>query len=139
MHKRLSLLWALAVVGAALCLPSSSFAGGSGFDQIVIYNNCNGANPRLRVKNVAEGSTTANRLTNETWVEKKSGQGGPWSKIYTWDVAKYKYTINGDTHWLTSWRTWQGDQHNWYRIGFRARAWHNKTLLSSVVLYSVRC
>ena len=62
-----------------------------------------------------------------------------WNKDYTWATAKYTFATNGDKHWLTSWRTWTGDRRNWYRIGFRARAWHNSTLLSSEVVYSRKC
>lgn len=138
MRKRLLLLLTLAVSVAALALPGTA-AAATGYEYRVRYNYCTGADPNFKVKNIAYGSTNANKLTNESWVERRPGGSQTWSKIYTWPTAKYKFAIDGDKHWLTSWRTWSGDQSNWYRIVFRLRAWHNTTLLSSVVLHSVKC
>ena len=138
MGKRLSLVSMLLVIGAALALPAST-AAASGYEAKVIYNYCTGADPHFKVRNTAYGATDANKLTTETWVERRPGGSSTWTKIYSWAAAKYKFATNGDKHWLTSWRTWTGDQRNWYRIGFRARAWHNSTLLSSEVVYSRKC
>jgi hypothetical protein len=139
MRKRLALLWTLIVVGAALVLPATTAAASGDYQYTIKYNYCDGADPHFKVKNVALGSTDANKLTNETWVERRPAGSSTWTKVYTWDIAKYMYEIDGRKHWLTSWRTWQGDQHNWYRIGFRVRAWHNSTLLASQIVYSVKC
>lgn len=138
MHRRLSLLLTLAFVGAGLAMPGTA-AAVDGYQYRVIYNYCDGVDPHFKVKNVAYGSTNANKLTNASWVERRPAGSANWSKIYSWPVAKYKFEINGDKHWLTSWRTWNGDQSYWYRIAFRLRAWHNTTLLASEVLYSVKC
>ena len=137
MRKRFALLWMLVVLGAALALPATT-AAVEGFRHKVVYNYCDGADPRLKVKNIAEGWTNANKLTNETWVERRPANGS-WTRIYTWPLARYKFEIDGSRHWLTSWRTWNGDQTYWYRIGFRVRAWHNQNLLASAVIYSVKC
>ena len=139
MRKRLSLLSALlALVAAAVGMPGS-VAAADGYEYTVRYNYCTGADPHFKVKNIAFGSTSANKLTNESWVERRPRGSASWSRIYSWPIAKYKFEINGDRHWLTSWRTWEGDEANWYRIGFRLRAWHNHTLLSSEVVYSRKC
>jgi hypothetical protein len=139
MRKRLSLIWVLAVLGAAMALPAST-AAANGHDYQVVYNRCNGANPEFKVKNIARGWSNANKLTNESWVEKKpGGRGQTWSKVYTWDKAQYKFKKNGDKHWLTSWRTWTGNRYNWFRIGFRLRAWNGTHLIDSVTLYSKKC
>jgi hypothetical protein len=138
MHMRLTFLSVLLVVGAVVAFPASA-AAADNFSYKVVYNYCHGADPHFKVKNIAAGASNANKLTTETWVEKRPGGSHTWSKIYSWDVARYKFRINGDKHWLTSWRTWNGDRFNWYRIGFRIRAWHNTTLLSSEVLYSRKC
>ena len=138
MRKRLTMLATLALAGAFLALPSSA-AAATDYESVIRYNYCDGVDPRFKVKNIAYGATEANKLTNESWVERRPGGSSTWTKVYTWPKAKYKFAINGDRHWLTSWRTWEGDQSNWYRIGFRVRAWHNSTLLSSEVVYSVKC
>ncbi len=138
MRKHFSLLLTMTVVAAALAMPASA-AAAVGFEAKVKYNYCSGADPQFKVKNIAYGSTSANKLTNESWAERRPAGSQTWTKIYTWATAKYKFAINGDKHWLTSWRTWSGDQSYWYRIAFRLRAWHNTTLLNSEVLYSVKC
>jgi len=137
MRKRLSLLWALAVLAAAMALPASTVAA-DGNTYKVLYNYCAGANPMFKVKNIARGWSAANKLTNESWVEKKP-PGGTWATVYTWDVSQYKFETNGDKHWLTSWRTWEGNRYNWFRIVFRLRAWNGNNMLSSVTIYSRKC
>jgi hypothetical protein len=136
---RRAVLFLIIAAGLALLGPAPA-AAGEGFEYKVVYNFCDGADPKFKVRNIADGFTNANKLTNETWIESKPGGAGQqWSKIYTFDLARYKFRINGDKHWLTSWRTWDGDRFHWYRIGFRIRAWHNTTLLSSTTLYSKKC
>ncbi len=138
MRKRVWLLLTMTVVVAALAMPASA-AAATGYEYQVKYNYCQGADPHFKVRNNASGSTNANKLTNESWVERRPAGSTTWSMIYSWPIAKYKFAINGDKHWLTSWRTWDGDQSNWYRIVFRVRAWHSSTLLSSEVVYSRKC
>ncbi len=132
------MLGTLALVGAFLALPTTA-AAATGYEYQVKYNYCAGADPHFKVKNIAYGSTDTNKLTNESWIERRPAGSQTWSKHYTYPTAKYKFAINGDKHWLTSWRAWDGDQSNWYRIVFRLRAWHDSTLLSSQELYSVKC
>jgi hypothetical protein len=140
MGKRAVLLSTVIVTLAGLFVAPVGVAGADGFVSKVVYNYCKGADPHFKVKNVAQGYTNANKLTNETWVEERpGGRNQTWKKVYTWDLATYKFEVNGDKHWLTSWRTWNGNRTHWYRIGFRVRAWHNKTLLSSEILHSVKC
>src|SRR5688572_7759357 len=127
MRKRLSLFWVLTVVAAAMALPAST-AAANGNDYKVIYNYCSGADPMFKVKNIARGWSNANKLTNESWVEKRPGTGGSWVRHDTFDIAQYKFEADGDKHWLTSWRTWDGDRYNWYRIGFRLRAWNGNNM-----------
>ena len=135
--SRIVLVAALLVAAATMSMPASA-AAAEGFRHRVIYNYCRGADPHFKVKNIAQGWTHANKLTNETWVERRPADGS-WKTIHVWQMAKYKFEINSDKHWLTSWRTWQGDNSHWYRIGFRLRAWHNGNLLSSTVVYSKKC
>lgn len=121
----------------ALMFPASA-AAAEGFDYKVKYNYCQGVDPHFKVTNIAAGWTNANKLTIETWVERRPANGS-WKIIYSWDKAKYTFAVNGDKHWLTSWRRWDGDHDFWYRIGFRLRAWHNSKLLSSTTVYSHKC
>lgn len=137
MGRRLVLVLTFAVSAAALLFPSS-VAAAEGFSHQIKYNFCQGLDPHFKVKNTAAGWTTANKLTIESWVERRPSRGD-WKIIFAWNKAKYEFNINGDKHWLTSWRTWDGDRDFWYRIGFRLRAWHNANLLSSTTVYSVKC
>lgn len=137
MARRVALLSVFIVSAAAVLFPSS-VAAVEGFDHVVKYNFCQGVDPHFKVTNRAAGWTNANKLTNETWVERRTANGS-WKVIFMWDRAKYKFAVNGDKHWLTSWRTWDGDREFWYRIGFRLRAWHNSNLLSSITVYSKKC
>ena len=137
MRTRLTLISTLIVLGVALALPASTAAAGTGFGYQVKYNYCDGATVRMKVKNIADGSANANKLTIDTWAQRKSN--GTWKTIHRWDRAKYKYEIDGTRHWLTSWRSWQGTTSHRYRLVFRLRAWHNSTVLASVTLRSVKC
>ena len=137
MRRRLMLALALAVSAAALLFPSSA-AAVEGFDHEVKYNFCRGVDPHFKVTNKAAGWTNANKLTIESWVERRPDSGS-WKIVFSWDTVRYKFAIDGDKHWLTSWRTWDGDRDFWYRIGFRLRAWHNSNLLSSTTVHSVKC
>ena len=137
MGRRVVFVSTLIVAAAGLFMPAG-VAAVQGFDHKVVYNYCRGVDPHFKVKNIAAGWTNANRLTNETWVERRPA-GGSWKIIYAWPKAKYSFSANGDKHWLTSWRRWDGDHDHWYRIGFRLRAWHNSRLISSTTVYSVKC
>jgi hypothetical protein len=137
MGRRSTLVVVLVVSAAALLFPAS-VAAAEGFDYDVKYNFCRGVDPHFKVTNRAAGWTNANKLTIETWVERRTASGS-WRIVHTWNKAKYTFAANGDKHWLTSWRTWDGDRDFWYRIGFRLRAWHNASLLSSTTVYSVKC
>ena len=137
MRKRLSLLLVLVVLAIGMALPASTLAA-EGTTYKIVHNYCSGANPMFKVKNIARGWSPANKLTNESWVEKRP-PGGSWARVYTWDVSQYKFEANGDKHWLTSWRTWKGNRYQWFRIGFRLRAWNGDNMLSSVTIYSRKC
>jgi hypothetical protein len=137
MRIRFALLCTLAVLGAALALPASSLAGDSGYKYKVVYDYCDGKTVKTKVKNIAEGSTPANKLTIESWAQKRVD--GSWRTVYTWERAKYRFTANGERHWLTSWRTWHGTAGNKYRLLFRLRAWNDGQMLASVVVPSVTC
>lgn len=139
MRRRFALLSTLVVLGVALTMPATALAAGVGYEYVVKYNYCRGADPHFKVKHIAYGFTNTNKLTNESWVERRPGGSKTWTKIYTWATARYKFAINGDKHWLTSWRRYNGSNDAWYRIAFRLRAWHNRTLLAEEVLYSVKC
>ena len=65
MRKRLSLIWTLIILGAALSLPATT-AAASGYTYKVLYNYCDGNEVNLRMRNSAAGWTPANRLTIES-------------------------------------------------------------------------
>jgi hypothetical protein len=141
MRSRQALIWILAVVGAALALPPTTLAGrpDTAYSFKIIYNYCDGTTVHFKVKNIVEGSSDANKLTIDSWAQRASQKSGPWTKVYQWDRASYKFDIDGTKHWLTSWRSYNGNNSYWFQIVFRLRAWHNKTLFASVDVPSVKC
>ena len=138
MRRRLALIWTLVVVAAALSLPASTMAG-SGYSYKKIYSYCDHATVHFKVKNIAEGFTDANKLTIDSWAQKAPTKNGPWTKIYSWERAKYTFAIDGQKHWLISWRSYNGNNTAWFQIVFRLRAWHNRTLFASVDVGSAKC
>jgi hypothetical protein len=139
MRRRLALVWTFAVLGAALSLPAATFAGGTGYSYKKIYNYCDGTTVHLKIKNIAEGFTDANKLTIDSWAQKAPTKNGPWTKIYSWSQAKYTFDIDGQKHWLTSWRSYNGNNTAWFQIVFRLRAWHNRTQFATVDVGSAKC
>ena len=139
MRKRLALIWTLAVVGAALALPATTVGGNTGYSYRTVYNYCEGAQVNIKVKNIAEGFTEANKLTIDSWAQRAPAKSGPWTTVYRWDRASYKFEADGQKHWLTSWRSYNGNNQAWWRVVMRLRAWHNKTQLASVDVFSVKC
>ena len=140
MRRRMAVIWTLLVIGAALAAPATAAAGtATGFGYKVIYNYCQGTTVHFKVKNIAEGATEANKLTIESWARRAPRKTGPWSVVYIWNKAKYKYEIDGNKHWLTSWRSYHGNNSYWFQIVFRVRAWHNRTMLASVEVPSKMC
>ena len=140
MRRRLAFVWTFAVVCAGLSLPATTLAGqGTGYSYKTIYSYCQGTTVQFKVKNIAEGFTDANKLTIDSWAQKAPSKSGPWTKIYTWDRAKYTYEIDGQKHWLTSWRSYHGNNTAWFQVVFRLRAWHNRTMLASVDVGSAKC
>ena len=61
MRKRLTMLATLVLAGAFLGLPTTA-AAAEGYEYQVRYNHCDGADPRIKVKNIAYGNTNANKL-----------------------------------------------------------------------------
>jgi hypothetical protein len=138
----------LAVLGAALALPASTAAAGgyvsaghrnasTGYKYRVMYSYCSGSTVNFKVRNIAKGYTPANKLTIDSWAQRR--KGGRWQTVYTWARAKYTFPVNGYTHKLTSYRSYIGNDTYLFRIVFRLRAWHNKKVLATTTLHSVKC
>jgi hypothetical protein len=126
------------VVAAALIAPAAApAAAASGYSYKTVYNYCSGLQVRLKMKNIAAGYTPANKLTIESWAQRRVS--GKWQTVYTWNKAVYKYAWNGKSHTLTAWRSYNANNSYWFRIVFRLRAWHNRTLLASSTFKSVKC
>lgn len=141
MRRRMALIWTLTVIGATLSLPATTVAGTmeTPYNYKIVYNYCDGTTVHFKVKNIVEGSSDANRLTIDSWAQRASQKSGPWTKVYQWDRANYKFEIDGNKHWLTSWRSYVGNNSYWFQVVFRLRAWHNKTMFASVDVSSVKC
>jgi len=136
MRRRFALLWTAMVLGAALMLPAS-VAAASGYTYKTVYNYCNGNQVNLKMKNKAAGWTPANRLTIESWAQRKLAGG--WQTVYIWNDAVYNFNWNGSGHTLTAWRSYNGNNSYFFRILFRLRAWQGNNLLASSTFKSVKC
>ena len=136
MRKRFALLFTPVVVALALMLPASTAASG-GFSVKTVYNYCNGNQVNLKMKAIAQGYTSTNRLTMESWAQRKVAHG--WQTVYTWNPVSYSFANNGVKHILTSWRSYNGNSSYYFRLLFRLRAWHNGSLLASSTFKSVKC
>ena len=137
MRKRFALLWTLIVLGAALALPASTAAGGSGYTYRVLWNYCDGYQVNIKVKNIAAGWTPADGLTIESKAQRLTASG--WQTVYTWPRADYAFNANGDKHWLTVTRWYNGNANYYFRIWLRLRAWDGDFILASQKLKSVKC
>jgi hypothetical protein len=137
MRRKLVMLVVPLVVAASLLITPATTIAASGYTYKTVYNYCSGLQVRLKMKNTAAGFTSANKLTIESWAQRRIH--GRWQTVYTWNKAVYKYAWNGKSHTLTTWRSYNGNNSYWFRIVFRLRAWHNRTLLASSSFKSVRC
>lgn len=140
MRKRFALIWAMVVLGAALTLPATTAAGGSGYTYKIIQNYCygyNGNSVYFKAKQTAAGWTNANYLTIDSWAQRLIN--GRWQSVYTWNQSWYSYNWNGSSHWLKLWRSYDGNGLYWFRIVFKLRVWQNNTLLATKTIHSVKC
>ncbi len=136
MRKRLSLIWTLIILGAALSLPATT-AAASGYTYKVLYNYCDGNEVNLRMRNSAAGWTPANRLTIEAWAQRKLATG--WQTVYTFDTKAHNFQPNGAKHSLTVWWSYIGNNYYYFRLVFRLRVWDDSDLLVSTTYRSVKC
>ena len=137
--RRLSrLLFIPLVLTAALALPAST-AATAGYTNVVINNYCDDASAVLKMKTKAAGYTPANRLTIESWVQRKFPSG--WRSIHAWPIKAVNFAANGDNHSLTLSRTHTLPDKVFYyhRIKFRLRAWHGTELLASSKFIGHKC
>ena len=137
MRRRFAMLWTMAVLGAALALPATTAAGGSGYSYKVPYNYCNGYQVNMKVKAIAAGWTSADGITIESKAQRKTGSG--WQTVYTWNRADYAFFTNGSKHSLTAWRSYNGNSSYYFRLWFRLRVWDGNYILAQKVLTSVKC
>ena len=103
MRKRFALLSTLVVLAAALALPASTLAA-SGYTSKTVYNYCNGYQVNLKMKAIAAGWTNANKLSIDSWAQRKNGG---WQTVYQWNRVNYSFAITGAKHTLTAWRKLQ--------------------------------
>jgi hypothetical protein len=136
MRKRLALLFAPVVIVTALIMPAATSAA-TAYPVKTIYNYCDGNTVHLKMRITARGYTNANKLTIDSWAQRKVSTG--WQTVYEWKRAVYTFEINGDRHSLTSSRSYHGTATHDFRIVFRLRALHNRNVLFSTVFRSVAC
>ena len=135
MKKRLALIWTPLVLVLALMLPATVAA--SGYHSKTIYNYCYGNQVNLKMRAIAAGNTNANKITIESWAQRKVGRH--WQTVYRWNKAVYKFYVTGNKHTLTSYRSYNGNNSYFFRIVFRLRVWHGRHLLAGGSFHSVRC
>jgi hypothetical protein len=123
-------------LGMALTL-ATPVAGATDYPVRVVHNYCDGNTVHLKMRITARGYTNANKLTIDSWAQRRVS--GEWQTVYNWQRAVYKFTINGDLHSLTSTRSYHGTRSHDFRIVFLLRAWHNQRVLFSTKVRSVAC
>ena len=146
MRRRLALGWTLAVLSIALVLPAATSAAsyGTGYTYKVTHQWCYGQNgPQLafEVKNTAAGSTDANRLTIDSWAQRRPASGGSWATFRTWPQESRSFAINGTAHSLKVFRYVDYSNSSPYerRIVMKLRGWHNSTVRASITIHSNVC
>jgi hypothetical protein len=121
-------------------LPGVVTAAPSDYPVRRVYDYCAGADDNqvnLKMRISARGYTTANRLTIDSWAQRKVN--GRWQTVYRWDRAGFRFEPDGNRHTLAAWRSYNGTNAYPFRIVFRLRAWHNSTVLRSTLARSVVC
>ena len=120
------------VLVAAMAVPAST-AATAGYTNVVIDNCCDDASVVLKMTTKAAGYTPANRLTIESWVQRKYPSG--WMTIRTWPTRVANFAANGSNHSLTLSRTHTlpDDTFYFHRLKFRLRAWQGTELLAQEV------
>ena len=139
MKKRLALLWTPLVLVAAMMLPAST-AAASGYTYKVIDNYCYGSggnSVQFKVKETAQGWTPANYETIDSFAQRKVGSN--WQRVFTWNQVHYSFPANGQNHWLTLARAYNGNNTYYFRIVFNLRIWHNNQVLASKTVHSFQC
>jgi hypothetical protein len=134
-------LSSLLVLGAALALPASTLATG-GFNYRVVHDYCGGPlnwTAYYKVREVAAGSTAANRLTIDSWVRANDPGSSGWYRADSWPRVSTSFAVDGTSHHLTLARHAAGGIDVAVKIVFKLRAWHNSTLLWSKKVVSVAC
>ncbi len=136
MRKPFALLFTPLVIALALLLPAST-AAATAYPVKRVYNYCERNTVHLKMRITARGYTNANRLTIDSWAQRRAS--GRWHRVYDWPRAGFKFEINGNKHSLTAWRSYHGTRTHDFRIVFRLRAWHNRQVLHTTVFRSVAC
>jgi hypothetical protein len=136
--RRRSMLGVLLVLAASLSFPAATVAG-NGYNYRVIWNYCSGNDVYYKVKEIAQGWTPTNRLTIDSWAQRQPVGGSGWTTVYVWNQAAYNFSANGQKHWLTLARAYNGNNHYWFRIVYRLRYWHNNQVLAAGLIKSVKC
>ena len=137
MRRPSRLLFIPLVLAAAMALPAST-AATAGYTNVVINNYCDGSDIVLKMTTKAAGYTPANKLTIESWAQKKFPSG--WRNIRTWPARVANFAANGHNHSLTLSRTWTiPDASTYYRLKYRLRAWHGTELLNSKTFLGFKC
>ena len=138
MRRRVILIGALIVLAATLVAPVAT-AASSGYTYTIKSDRCTGPtyqNSHFEVTETAAGSTPANSLTIDSWLEVFTH--GAWHTFYVWPEQHKNFSPNGLSHSLTSSRT-LGDPPHSVRIAMQLQIWKNGTRLSHKVFLSGTC
>lgn len=135
--KRNTLAIPIGLLILLLILPQTA-AAASGFSYDVLVNQCSSSKAILKVALKAAGSTSANRLTIDSYGRYSSlfgnGNGRPWPQ------KRASFTANGSSHTLTLKRTYGGNApESVEQLVFKVRAWRNNTVLYQRTIKSKWC
>jgi hypothetical protein len=136
MRRRLTILWTPLVLLIALAVPAT-VAAGSGYQYQTVWNYCSAGQANLKMRNIAQGSTPANKLTIDAWAQRRVS--GTWRTVHTWSRSVTTFSANGQKHTLTVARSYSRTSAQYVRIVFRLRAWQGNSVLADGSFKSIKC
>jgi len=141
MRRRFAIVSALLTLAALLALPSSLFATGS-YSWEFVHNYCGGPynwTTFAKVNFTADTSSSANKLTIDSWVLEEDPGHPHWHRVQTWPQVQTTFTPDGTVHQLAAKRKVYGGVDSDVKIAFKMQAWDHGLVVWTKTVKSVAC
>lgn len=139
MHRLTIALSSLLTIVALLALPTSALAA---VDYGVIHDYCGGPNSwttHFKARVISDGTSPANKLTIDSWVQARDPGHPHWYRAQTWPRVSMTFTPNGAYHQLTLARHVSGGVDLAVRIVYKMSAWDHGLVFWTQQIHSVTC